>query len=96
MRPVDDSDPERETRMTGNDYRDLKIGELRAEIDKLEGIKLSTYSPETKQRMLRNVDRRVRDLTALLTSPALAAVCDARQDEGNPREHREAKEIDFR
>jgi hypothetical protein len=81
--------------MTGNDYRDLKIGELRAEVEKLNDIALSTYSPETKQRMLRNVDRRVRDLTGLLTSPALAAVCDPRKDDGNPAGHREATAMDF-
>jgi hypothetical protein len=79
--------------MTGNDYRDLKIGELRAEVEKLNDIALSTYSPETKQRMLRNVDRRVRGLTALLISPALGR--SLQPAEGRWQSAREATEMDF-
>jgi hypothetical protein len=84
-----------ETHMTGNDYQHLKIGELRALLKELDEVAQSTYSPETKARRLRNIDRRVHDLIALLLSPALAAICDTRNDNGNPAGHREATEMDF-
>jgi hypothetical protein len=61
--------------MTGNDYRNLKIGEWRAELKKLDDIARSTYSPDTKGRLLRASHRRIHDLTALLLSPALAQIC---------------------
>jgi hypothetical protein len=86
----------RRSRMTGNDYRDLKIGELRAALQELEDIAVSTYSPDTKERVLRNVQRRMHDLTALLLSPALAAICEARKGNGNSPGYRDATEMDFR
>jgi hypothetical protein len=61
--------------MTGNDYRDLKIGELRTELKKGDDIARSSNSPDTKERLLRNSRRRIHDLTALLLSPALAEIC---------------------
>ncbi len=82
--------------MTGDEYPDLKIGELRASLQALEDVAVSTYAPDTKERMLRNINRRMYDLTALILSPAMAAICDARRDDGNPAGHREATEMDFR
>jgi hypothetical protein len=82
--------------MTGNDYRDLKIGELRAALQELEDVAVSTYSPDTKERVLRNIQRRMHDLTALLLSPALAAICEARKGNGNSPDYRDATEMDFR
>jgi len=61
--------------MTGNEYRDLKIGELRAELKKLDDIASSDYSPSTKDRFLRKNRRVIHDLIALLLSPALAQIC---------------------
>jgi len=82
--------------MTGNDYQNQKIGELRAVLRELDEVAQSTYSPETKARKLRYIDRRVHDLIALLLSPALAEISDPQKDNGNPTGHREGTEMDFR
>jgi hypothetical protein len=75
-RPIAQSvDDSTETRMTGNDYRNLKICEWRDELKKLDDIARSTYSPVTKRRLLGASRRRIHDLTALLLSPALAGIC---------------------
>jgi hypothetical protein len=61
--------------MTGNEYRDAKISELRTVISDWNALKASTYSAETKIRLFRSFRRRAHDLIALLQSPALAAIC---------------------
>jgi hypothetical protein len=61
--------------MMGNDYRNLKIGELRAELQRLDDLARSTCSPDTKRRLLPVSRRRIHDLTALLLSPALTEIC---------------------
>lgn len=82
--------------MIGNNHCHLQFEELRALMNEREEITQSTYSPETKARKVRNIDKRAHDLMVKLLSHMSAAMRDAPKDDGNPEGHREATEMDFR